>query len=288
MGIELAALAGAGAGAGLIGAKMSAKAAKEAANTQAEAANHATEVQRQIYEQGRADLAPWREAGAESLGVLQRGMYSPMQWGQFNRQFETAAPEYQTFTLNDFQTDPGYQFRMAEGQRGLERSAAARGGLLSGGALRSLERYRQGVASDEYGNALQRFNNDQTQQYARWGDAYNRFYGDQDRTINRLSALAGVGQNATNTGNQMAANYGTQAGNNMMQAANAQAAGKIGGAQAYGNALNNITNMAFGAAGMMAGGGFGGTGAGAGAAGAGTAGTMYGLRQPSPGWGVGQ
>lgn len=281
MGVEVALLAGAGAGAGLLGAKKSGDAAKQAANTQADAANRATDIQRDIYEQGREDLAPWREAGAESLGVLQRGMYSPMQWGQFNRQFETAAPEYRTFTQQDFQADPGYQFRMAEGQRGLERSAAARGGLLSGGALRALERYRQGVASDEYGNALQRFNNDQTQQYARWGDAYNRFYGDQDRTINRLASLAGVGQNATNTGNQMAANYGTQAGSNMMQAANAQAAGTIGKAQAYGNALNNITNMAFGAAGMMAGGGFGGVGGGG-------AGTMYGLNQPRPGWGVGQ
>lgn len=280
MGVEVALLAGAGAGAGLLGAKKSGDAAKQAANTQADAANRATDIQRDIYEQGREDLAPWREAGAESLGVLQRGMYSPMQWGQFNRQFETAAPEYRTFTQQDFQADPGYQFRMAEGQRGLERSAAARGGLLSGGALRALERYRQGVASDEYGNALQRFNNDQTQQYARWGDAYNRFYGDQDRTINRLASLAGVGQNATNTGNQMAANYGTQAGSNMMQAANAQAAGTIGKAQAYGNALNNITNMAFGTAGMMAGGGVGG--------GASGAGTMYGLNQPRPGWGVGQ
>lgn len=280
MGVEVALLAGAGAGAGLLGAKKSGDAAKQAANTQADAANRATDIQRDIYEQGREDLAPWREAGAESLGVLQRGMYSPMQWGQFNRQFETAAPEYRTFTQQDFQADPGYQFRMAEGQRGLERSAAARGGLLSGGALRALERYRQGVASDEYGNALQRFNNDQTQQYARWGDAHNRFYGDQDRTINRLASLAGVGQNATNTGNQMAANYGTQAGSNMMQAANAQAAGTIGKAQAYGNALNNITNMAFGTAGMMAGGGVGG--------GASGAGTMYGLNQPRPGWGVGQ
>lgn len=281
MSFVIAAVAGAGLATSVYSANRSASAAKQAANTQAEAADRATELQREINQQNRADLAPWREAGAEALNVLSHGLQGPYQWGQFNRQFETAAPEYRTFTAQDFQADPGYQFRMAEGQRGLERSAAARGGLLSGGALRALERYRQGVASDEYGNALQRFNNDQTQQYARWGDAYNRFYGDQDRAINRLSALAGVGQNATNTGNQMAANYGTQAGNNMMQAANAQAAGTIGRAQAYGNALNSISNMAFGAAGMMAGGGFGGVGGGG-------AGTMYGLNQPRPGWGVGQ
>lgn len=281
MGIETALLAGGGAAASLYGAKKGADAAKQAANTQAEAANNATELQRKFYEQGRADLAPWREAGAEALNVLSHGLQGPYQWGQFNRQFETAAPEYRTFTAQDFQADPGYQFRMAEGQRGLERSAAARGGLLSGGALRALERYRQGVASDEYGNALQRFNNDQTQQYARWGDAYNRFYGDQDRAINRLSALAGVGQNATNTGNQMAANYGTQAGNNMMQAANAQAAGTIGRAQAYGNALNSIGNMAGSFAGMMAG------SPSTVAPSTQAAGTMYGIGAPRPGWGVG-
>lgn len=281
MSFVIAAVAAAGIAASAYSANRSASAAKRAANTQAEAANNATELQRKIHEQGRADLAPWREAGAEALNVLSHGLQGPYQWGQFNRQFETAAPEYRTFTTQDFQSDPGYQFRMAEGQKGIERSAAARGGVLSGGALRALERYRQGVASDEYGNALQRFQADQLNKYARWGDAYNRFYGDQDRQIGRLSAIAGVGQGATNASNQMAANYGTQAGSNMMQAANAQAAGTIGRAQAYGNALNSIGNMAGSFAGMMAG------SPSTVAPSTQAAGTMYGIGAPRPGWGVG-
>jgi hypothetical protein len=53
--------------------------------------------------------------------------------------------------------DPGYQFRLAEGQKALERSAAARGGLNSGGTLKALARYSQGVASDEFQRSFERF-----------------------------------------------------------------------------------------------------------------------------------
>lgn len=86
------------------------------------------------------------------------------------------------FTLADFIKDPGYDFRQQEGQRGVEASAAARGGVLSGGALKALTKYNQDFASNEYGNAYNRYNQDQTTRF------------------NRLSALAGTGQTATNSG----------------------------------------------------------------------------------------
>ena len=119
-----------------------------------------------------------------------------------------------SFTLADFNKDPGYQFRMDEGQRGLEASAAARGGVLSGGALKALERYRQGEASQEYGKAYDRFNNDLTGRY------------------NRLAGLAGTGQQATNSG--------IQAGQDMTRA-NGQARNGI--ADAYGSAGNATASM---------------------------------------------
>jgi len=52
--------------------------------------------------------------------------------------------------------DPGYQFRLAEGQKALEKSAAARGGILGGGTLKALTRYAQGAASQEFGSAFDR------------------------------------------------------------------------------------------------------------------------------------
>jgi len=119
-----------------------------------------------------------------------------------------------SFTLADFNKDPGYQFRMDEGARGVDASAAARGGVLSGGAMKALERYRQGFASDEYGKAYDRFNNDLTSRY------------------NRLAGLAGTGQQATNSG--------IQAGQDMTRA-NGQARNGI--ADAYGSAGNATASM---------------------------------------------
>jgi len=81
------------------------------------------------------------------------------------------------FSEEDFQTDPGYQFRMEEGAKGLERGASARGGVLSGAAMKAMERYRQGVASDEYGKSYGRFRQDQ-------GDFYNRASGNQMTSLN--------------------------------------------------------------------------------------------------------
>jgi hypothetical protein len=119
--------------------------------------------------------------------------------GDFNRRFSMA----------DFQKDPGYDFRMGEGQKALERSAAARGGLNSGRAMKELTRYGQDYGSAEYGKAYDRFNNDQS----------NRF--------NRLSSMAGLGQTANAQLAQSGQNYANQVGSNEMGAANSNAAAQM-------------------------------------------------------------
>jgi hypothetical protein len=139
------------------------------------------------------------------------------------------------FSQADFQTDPGYQFRMGEGQRGVENSAAARGGALSGAALKAITKYGQDFASNEYTNAYNRFNNNQTNQY------------------NRLAGLAGVGQQATNQLGNAAGNYanagsniygnlGNAQGQSAINAGNAQAAGAVGQANAFNSAIGGATN----------------------------------------------
>ncbi len=80
------------------------------------------------------------------------------------------------FGLEDFETEPGYEFRLAEGAKALERSAAARGQSFSGGTLKALTRYGQGVASDEFGRA------------------YNRFQENRATRYNFLAGLSGTGQ----------------------------------------------------------------------------------------------
>lgn len=132
-------------------------------------------------------------------------------------------PEFtRNFTNEDFVKDPGYEFRMAEGQKALERSAAARGGLQSGGTLKALGRYGQDYASNEYSNA------------------YNRFNADRDRRFNRLSSLAGGGQTASQNVGNAAQAYGQNAGNNMMGAANAAGAAGIASANAWGTTLSGL------------------------------------------------
>jgi hypothetical protein len=193
---------------GLVGGYLTSQAAGKAAGQQADAANAANQMSWAQYQQNRTDQAPWRDAGVAALGNLNTNM------GDYTRDFG----------MKDFQADPGYAFRMSEGQKAIERSAAARGGLNSGATMKALDRFSQGTASDEYNNA------------------YNRFNSDRDRRFNRLASIAGLGQTATS---QVGANgmaTAGQMGQNMMGAANAQSAATMAGANAYTGALQNGAN----------------------------------------------
>lgn len=128
------------------------------------------------------------------------------------------------FGMADFKTDPGYAFRQAEGLKGVNNSAAARGGLLSGAALKAASKFNSDFASNEYGNA------------------YNRFTNDQNNTYNRLAGIAGTGQTATNFVGQAGANMATQVGNNLMGAGNARASGYVGMANAVNGAIGTGFN----------------------------------------------
>lgn len=210
-------------GSALVGAGASLISAGKASGAQRDAAAQSTALQQaqlaqqdRQYQQDRADLAPYREAGYTALGQLGRGT---VDGGEFNRRF----------TMADYTADPGYQFRLDQGNRGIQASAAARGGVLSGGTLKALARYNQGAASQEYGASYDRFNNDTTTRF------------------NRLASIANVGQTATNTGinagqvNQQAQQQGTAAiSNNILSAGNARASQYVAGGNAVGQAAGQI------------------------------------------------
>lgn len=177
-------VAGAVVGSSLIGAN----AANKASSTQAAAADQATQLQERMFNKQVELQEPWRQAGVNALTKLQSGD-----------------------VMNYM--DPSYKFRLGEGLKALDRQAAARGGLISGGALKAAQRYGQDFASQEFGNAY-----------------------------NRLAALAGVGQtSATNVGNAASA-YGANAGNMMTSGAAARASGYVGGANALTGGLNQYLN----------------------------------------------
>ena len=194
-----------------------ARAAKSAGETQAAAADRATDLQYEQFRQTREDQAPWRAAGVNALGEMQRTAGN--------------VPAAFKFGMGDFQADPGYAFRLSEGQKALDRSAAARGGLISGGALKAAGRYGQDMASQEYQNA-----------YNRAFTGYGTDVARENQLYNRQAALAGIGQTATNLVGQAGQNYATNAGNMMTGGAAAQAAGQVGQANAITGGLGTYLN----------------------------------------------
>lgn len=205
------------AGATVVSSLVGAKTAKSAAQTQVAAADRAAELQREMFEQTRADQAPYREAGYNALANLQRTAGN--------------VPGAFRFGAGDYQADPGYAFRLAEGQKALDRQAAARGGLISGGALRAAQRYGQEMGSQEFGNA-----------YNRALTGYNTDVARENQLYNRQAALAGIGQTATNLVGQAGQNYATGAGNLMTGGAAAQAAGQVGVANALTGGMGTYLN----------------------------------------------
>lgn len=202
----------------ITGSNSQAKAAKSAANQQYQASKEATQVQKDMYDQTRKDLSPYAQAGGTALSQLMGGM-GPN--GQF----------MQEYSGQDIYDDPSYQFRLQQGRDSIQSGAAAQGGLLSGATQKALLNYGQDAASQEYGNAYNRFNADQTNQY------------------NRLSNLVGLGQNAAAQQGNAGMQTAQAVANNTMAGANAQAAGTI----AAGNRTANNFSSLVGAAGAVGG-----------------------------------
>jgi len=171
------------------------------------------------------------------------------------------ASAMRNFSAADFQTDPGYAFRLSEGMKALDRTAASRGGLLSGATLKGAQRYGSDLASQEYGNAYNRFQTNratQSQEYQNafnryqaeraakeqgYGNAFNRFQTERINTLAPLQSLAGVGQSATQQAQQAAQNYATGASGTYANLATGQTgtlgalgAGQTGALGAFGAA----------------------------------------------------
>lgn len=125
------------------------------------------------------------------------------------------------FTLADFQADPGYQFRLSEGEKGINRAAAARGLFNSGPGYKNLLRFNQGLASDEFTNAFNRNRLSKTDKF------------------NRLASIAGIGQTSTEQLGNQSSVLGQSLANNITGAGNARASGYVGGANAITGAINN-------------------------------------------------
>jgi hypothetical protein len=130
------------------------------------------------------------------------------------------------FGTEQFQQDPGYAFRQSEGMKALERSAAARGNLLSGSTLKGVQRFGQDLASQEYQNA------------------FNRFQVERSAKLNPLQSLMGSGQSAANVMTGAAGQMGQNEASNLYNAGAARASGYVGQANALNQALGQIGGIA--------------------------------------------
>jgi len=126
------------------------------------------------------------------------------------------------FSLEDFEKEPGYEFRLGEGEKGINRSALARGLYDSGPTLKALNRFNQDYASGEY------------------GEAWNRDAAEKSRKYNFLSGIGNTGQVTTQQVGSLGAQNAANQADLITGAGNARAAGIVGGANAWGNALSQI------------------------------------------------
>ena len=201
------------AAAAVVGAGISADAAGDAADAQASASDRATAASQAAAEQARQDNMPALEARNASLAKM-REMLGISGTG--------AGSMSSSLTARQVQSEPGYQFGLDQGQQAMQRQANARGMLNSGNALLAASRYGNDYATTKY------------------GDAWNRMQGDRTNSFNRLASVAGLGQTGASQIGQIGQTAALTAGNNMMSAANAQAAGGLAQANTWANTGNQL------------------------------------------------
>lgn len=224
--------AGVGAGVGIYASNKAASAQADATNSAnavaQQTSNDQIALQREMFNKNVELQQPAIDAGNTARNRLMQ-LLGLSSGGDANGSLS------QNFSMADFQADPGYQFRQDQGQQALERSAAARGGLLSGAAAKDMARFSQGLASQEYQAAYDRFNTNRT------------------NTLNPLLSLAGSAQtastnlgsaasNTASTGSSTLGQYGSTVSNNLTNAGNARASGYVGTANALSSGISQAYN----------------------------------------------
>ena len=195
---------------------------RDAASAQGAASDRAIALQREMFNKQLELQEPYRKAGEQALNKL------------------IPLSEYQKFGMDQFQADPGYAFRLSEGQKALERSAAARGGLMGGATGKALLRYGQQMGSQEFSNA------------------FNRYQTEREAQLNPLQSLAGIGQTSSNRLSDTAGTFGRSVGGMYMDqgsnTANALLAAQQARSSSYGQ-LGSALGKYLGGAGSFGGGG---------------------------------
>jgi hypothetical protein len=233
----------------VIGGGASMLASSNAASAQKDAAAQSAALQQQMFDKQVELQAPFRAGGltaqnrlltllglspdaatygtanpnygatGAAAGVNTTDQYNLPQGLSVN----AASPDFgkyaRDFGMQDFTADPGYAFRLSEGMKGLNAQAAARGGLISGAALKAATNYGQQAGSQEYQNA------------------YTRYQLNRNNQLNPLQSLMGAGQTGANQLTAAAGTLGQGLGQAAVAGGNAQAGGYLNMANSVNNAL---------------------------------------------------
>lgn len=209
----------------IAGASINSSAASNATSQQVAEQQQGLAIQQQEFNQNQANQQPFVSAGQGSiqqiLTSLQNGTFGP-----------GSIPQFTLPTLQQAEQTPGYQFNLEQGNKGILQGAAASGGAFSGGTLKALAGYDQGLASTTYqqqvGNAL-------TQ--------YQALLTGQQQGYNQIANVASLGENAAaNAGNAGVAST-AQIGNTLSNIGATQAAGTVAGANAISGGINGVANV---------------------------------------------
>jgi hypothetical protein len=206
------------AGGSVVSGLIGAAGQRQAASMQADAATRAGEIQKQQFAEQMRLQEPYRQAGLTGQNRLMEllglgGDAGATDYGKYSKDFSMA----------DYTADPGYGFRLSEGMKQLGHSAS-RGGLISGGTMKGLQDYAQNSASQEYGNA------------------FNRYQTNRANQLQPLGNLMSSGQAAASNQAGAAGQYGVNAGNTTMAAGNAYAAGQLGQANTLAGGLSTAAS----------------------------------------------
>lgn len=255
-GVGTAAAGAAEAGAAIHAADVESDAARYAADLTSKSAENSLNFNQDVFNKNQANQQPYIQAGQGAVGSLAEQVAPG---GALNTPYGKEF-SYQPFSFSGdvLKNDPAYQFDLDQGQQAIQRSAAAQGGVVSGGALKDLADYTQSNALNAYQTAynteLGSYNTNYANALQQYQTAYNVWQNDQANSYNRQQGVATLGENAavgagsqgTAAANNVAAINSTTAnslGNYATQAGNAAAAGTVGVSNAIGNTVNSLNNQ---------------------------------------------
>ena len=236
------------AGAAVAGGVIGAYGANKAAGTQAAAADRSAALQKEMFDEQKRLSEDYRQAGLTGQNRLMELLglgdnTGSARFGQYARDFG----------MQDFQQDPGYRFRLGEGLKAMSHQAGARGGLISGQTMKGLEDYRQASASQEYGNAFNRYQTNRQNQLAPLGSLMS---SGQAAASGQVGSQGQYGANVGNlmmTGGANQANAALMQGNIGAQQFNTLGRGFNQAQSMYGDKINNLFSGGGSQAGMYGG-----------------------------------